>query len=70
MSNHDLKELYEMAKEDDEEAIKEIIDKFEPLINKNSSMNGEIDPDCTQELKIKLCNCIKNFEFKVKLSVK
>lgn len=69
MSDHDLRELYELAKEDDEQAIKEIIDKFEPLIYKNSYINGKIDPDCIQELMIKLYNCIKNFEFKTKEEV-
>ncbi|MCR1899967.1 helix-turn-helix domain-containing protein [Irregularibacter muris] len=66
MSNYDLKELYELAKKDDEEAIKEIIDKFEPLTYKNSYINGEVDPDCIQELHIKLYNCIKNFDFRIK----
>lgn len=65
----DLKELYELVKEDDEQAIREIIDKFEPLIYKNSYINGKIDPDCIQELMIKLYNCIKNFEFKTKEEV-
>lgn len=66
MSNSDLRKLCELAKEGDEQAITQIITKFEPLIYKNSYINGEIDPDCIQELMIKLYNCIKKFEFKTK----
>lgn len=66
MSDDNLKQLYELAKEDDEKAFEEITEKFEPLIYKNSYISGELDPDCIQELKIKLYNCIKKFEFKTK----
>ncbi|MGO1581437.1 MAG: helix-turn-helix domain-containing protein [Mammaliicoccus vitulinus] len=70
MNNSDLRDLHNLAKEDDDEATKELIDKFQPLIYKNSYINGELDLDCVQELTIKLYKCIKKFEFKSKEEIK
>lgn len=70
MNNSDFKYLYNLAKEDDEEAIKELVDKFQPLIYKNSYINGELDLDCVQELNLKLYKCIKKFKFKSKEEIK
>lgn len=69
MSNHDLKKLCELAKKNDEQAIREIMEKFEPLIYKSSYIYGDFDHDCIQELKLKVYDCIKKFEFNVKEDV-
>lgn len=66
MSDYDLKKLCELAKKKDEQAIREIIEKFEPLIYKSSYIDGNFDDDCVQELKIKVCDCIEKFEFNIK----
>jgi DNA-directed RNA polymerase specialized sigma24 family protein len=69
-NNDDLRELYKLAREDNDEAIEELISRFKPLIYKNSYISGELDLDCVQELTIKLYKCIKKFEFKSKEEVK
>ena len=70
MSEHNFKELYESAINGDEEAIEQIIDTFQPIIYKNSYINGELDKGCIQELNIKLYLCIKKFKFKSKKELK
>ena len=51
------------AQQGDGEALRELIEMFQPLVIKNSIINGRFDEDCFQELSIKLIKCIRNFEF-------
>ena len=66
MGEYNLKKLHELVIDNDEEATKELIETFQPLIYKNSYINGNLDLDCVQELNIKLYNCAKKFDLKCK----
>ncbi|EOD01406.1 helix-turn-helix domain-containing protein [Caldisalinibacter kiritimatiensis] len=58
-----IKELFQSAKKGNEKALEQLLIIFNPIIYKNSYINGEFDEDCYQELRIKLIDCIKNFKF-------
>lgn len=59
----ELVTLIAKSKEGDKEALNTIISMFQNLIVKNSYINGKLDEDCVQELKIELIKSIKRFEF-------
>lgn len=63
MKNTDLIGNFHKAQNGDKNALKEILNTFEPLIYKNSFIKGKFDQDCFQELNIKLIGCIKRFDF-------
>jgi hypothetical protein len=63
MSDAFLRQLFEAAQRGDGDAIGTILDIFQPMIYKNSCINGYFDCDCFQELSIKFIHCIKTFKF-------
>ncbi|WP_427337840.1 helix-turn-helix domain-containing protein [Caloranaerobacter sp. DY30410] len=63
MDNNIDKRLFQSAKEGDEEALEQLLILFDPIIYKSSFIDNKFDEDCYQELRIKLIDCIKNFEF-------
>lgn len=70
MSEYNLKKLHELANDNDDEAMNELIKRFQPLIYKNSYISGNLDLDCVQELNIKLYNCVRKFSFETKEEIK
>lgn len=57
-----FKELLERAKENDDRALQEIITMYNPLLSKESIVNGVRDEDLYQELCLTLINCIRKFK--------
>lgn len=63
MNDSELREIVECAQDGDCAAVHKILEKFKPILLKNSFVNGKFDDDCFQELNIKLIKCITNFKF-------
>lgn len=63
MSDTFLRQMFNAAQGGDGEAIGVIFEIFQPMIYKNSFINGYFDCDCFQELCIKFMYCIKTFKF-------
>lgn len=61
MDHTAFKSLCQSVKEGNEDAIKEMLNMFEPLLYKHSIIDGAFDEDCYQELRIKLIECINKF---------
>jgi len=57
-----FKELLIRAKENDENAIKEISDMYKPLLLKESIINGVFDEDLYQELWLTFLLCIRKIK--------
>lgn len=62
MNGIDLRELYQLALLNDQDAIETLLRIFHPHIVKNSFYQGRFDSDCYQELSIKVLDCIKMFQ--------
>ena len=56
-----FKELLQRAKADDQQAKQEIISMYQPLLVKESVINGVFDEDIYQELSETLFLCIQKF---------
>lgn len=56
-----FKELLQRAKADDQQAKQEIISMYQPLLVKESVINGVFDEDIYQELSETLLLCIQKF---------
>lgn len=56
-----FKELLLRAKADDRQAKQELLERYRPLLVKESIVNGIFDEDLYQELSIVLLICIKKF---------
>ena len=54
-----FKELLLRAKADDRQAKQELLERYRPLLVKESIVNGIFDEDLYQELSIVLLICIK-----------
>jgi hypothetical protein len=63
MEHKELKNLVQRVKAGDHVAAMKLLVMFNPLIKKNSYINGVINGDCMQELSIKLLKSVKKFEF-------
>ncbi|QUH19526.1 helix-turn-helix domain-containing protein [Alkaliphilus sp. B6464] len=63
MEDRELRKVFHNAQNGDKDSIQKILEMFQPLVHKNSFIDGKFDEDCFQELNIKLINCIKSFEF-------
>ncbi len=57
----DFKEILFQAKAGDEEAVKQIVEMYQPFIIKNALVNGIFDYDLYQDLMIELLKCIRFF---------
>ena len=57
----DFMELLKQAKAGNEPAIAEILEMYQPLLIKNSIIDGSYDEDLFQELSITLLKCIIQF---------
>ena len=57
-----FKEQLIRAKENDENAIKEISDMYKPLLLKESIINGVFDEDLYQELWLTFLLCIRKIK--------
>lgn len=57
----DFKELLIRAQSDDQQAKEKIVILYQPLLTKESVVNGAFDEDLYQELCVTLLNCIKRF---------
>lgn len=56
-----FKELLQRAKADDQQAKQEIISMYQPLLVKESVINGVFDEDIYQDLCETLLLCIQKF---------
>ncbi|MGY0354379.1 helix-turn-helix domain-containing protein [Enterococcus avium] len=56
-----LKELFIRAKQGDDNAFEEIVDRFDPLLCKVAMRAGKFDEDCYQECLIALYVSIQKF---------
>lgn len=63
MEDKQLKIIFQDAQNGKKDSIEMILKLFEPLMYRNSFIDGEFNEDCFQELRIKLINCIKSFDF-------
>ncbi len=63
MRDTELQEVFYRAQKGDKDSIEKILIMFEPLIYKNSFVNGEFNADYFQELNIRLIKCIQSFRF-------
>ncbi|MGL9744758.1 helix-turn-helix domain-containing protein [Enterococcus sp. DIV1368e] len=59
-----LVELVILVQKDDEDAFVQIVNRFNPLLIKESCRNGKFDEDCYQECMIKLFLALKKFEIR------
>ncbi|MCL2775253.1 MAG: helix-turn-helix domain-containing protein [Oscillospiraceae bacterium] len=57
-----FKELLTRAKEKDDNALKEIITMYKPLLMKESVINSEFDEDLYQELWLTLLLCVRKIK--------
>lgn len=57
-----FEELLFRAKMNDKQAIEQITEIYQPLIIKNSLVNGVFDEDLYQELMVELLKCIRTFQ--------
>ncbi|MDN8588170.1 helix-turn-helix domain-containing protein [Paenibacillus sp. 11B] len=55
-------ELIQLAQNGDHQAIEDLIARYEPLINKYSRDQGEINEDCKQQLIIEFILAIRRFD--------
>lgn len=63
MNNADFRVLWEKAQNGDKEALEKLFIIFNPVLKKNSVIDGKFNEDCFQELTIKLINGIQAFAF-------
>ena len=56
-----FKELLARAKNNDENAVKEITDMYKPLLLKESIINGVFDEDLYQEFWLVFLICLRKF---------
>ncbi len=54
-------ELFQKAKEQDQRAIEELLIMYQPLLLKESIVEGVLDEDLYQELCIVFLNCVRVF---------
>lgn len=64
MSGEELRQLHQLGKLNNKDALNKLIKTFQPCIYKNSFIGNRFDEDCFQELNLKFIQCIKTFEFK------
>ena len=57
-----FKELLLWAQADDQQAKEKLLSLYQPLLMKESVINGIFDEDVYQELCITLLTCIKRFK--------
>lgn len=62
MKYKEFSNLLNLAKNGDVCATTKLLEIFDPMLKKNSKINGKINDDLYQELRIKLINCVKKFE--------
>lgn len=62
MRKIDFKELLIRAQADDQYAKERLLSLYQPLLMKESMVNGVFDEDIYQELCVTLLNCIKRFK--------
>lgn len=55
-------ELVKNAKAGDEQAMIDLLNQFEPLLLKEASRFGHLDPDCLQELKEAFIKHVHKYE--------
>ena len=60
--NMDFKDMLLQAKNNEEFAIKQITDMYNPLLMKESIIDGVFDEDLYQELWLTLKNCIQKIK--------
>lgn len=56
-----FEELLIRAKQEDQDAILQIVNMYRPLLIKNSLINGIFDEDLYQEMIIEVLKCIRYF---------
>lgn len=62
MINNELKEILFKAKNDNEESMLLLIEKYNKLIKSNSYINRKVNEDLQQDLICKTIESIKKFE--------
>lgn len=55
-------DLMERAKTGDNEAVEELLKKYDPLLRKNAIVQGEYDEDLYQRLCSRALSCIRLFK--------
>lgn len=61
MISEEFKSLLKKAVDGDNDAIMQIIELYEPLINNNSIINGKFDEDLKQYILLRLIKNIRKF---------
>lgn len=56
-------ELVEAAQKGDNEAMAAILERYMPLINKHSYINGKLEEDLRQEIFLRIMSSISSFNF-------
>lgn len=57
----EIMELIQLAQHGDRQAEAELIERYEPLINKNSRYHGVFNEDCKQQLVIEFIMAVRRF---------
>ncbi len=60
----DIEELLKRAQKKDKEAINSLLSMFQPLLKRNSYVNGQLNEDFFQELSIEFLKSIEKFKIK------
>ncbi|MBU5445648.1 helix-turn-helix domain-containing protein [Paenibacillus sp. MSJ-34] len=58
----EILELIQLAQQGDQQAEAELIERYEPLINKYSRYYGVINEDCKQQLIIDFILAVRRFD--------
>jgi DNA-directed RNA polymerase specialized sigma subunit len=58
----ELSDLIQLAQHGDKQAELELIQRFEPLINKYARQNGKMNEDCKQQLILEFILAIRRFD--------
>lgn len=54
--------LLQLAKEGEQSACTALLDRYAPILYKSAVINGTLDEDLLQELRIVFLRCIQNFK--------
>lgn len=57
----EFEELLFKAKQGEKQAIEKIMEMFQPMLLRNSLVNGRFDEELYQELLIEFLKCIRHF---------
>ncbi|RRJ67251.1 helix-turn-helix domain-containing protein [Paenibacillus oralis] len=59
---HEVIDLIQLAQNGDRQAVAELIQRYEPLINKYSRKDGKLNEDCKQQLILEFILAVRRFD--------